>query len=112
MIKYNLQGEMSAHFALCEGRHSYPVTDCIFPETVATFAFQKLEIEAREKLRPLSKAGLKKLIIYTSGCLSALLAVINVAQQLKIREITVMHYDSFKNDYQAQKIITINDIYL
>lgn len=112
MIKYNVNGEMSASFGLCEGRHDYPVTECIFPEVISTFAFQKLELDAKDVLLPLVQQGLKKLVIYTSGCLSALIAVINVAQQLHIREITVMHYDNYKGDYQAQKIITLNDIYL
>ena len=111
MIKYTLNGDMVAEFGLCENRHDYPVAECIFPEAIPTFAFGKLEVMAKQVLLPLVQQGLKKLVVYTSGCISALLSVINAAQQLHIREIVVMHYDGQLNDYQPQQIITTNCIY-
>lgn len=112
MIKYNLNGEMTAEFGLCQGRHDYPVEECIFPETIPTFAFGKLELEAHKVLLPLAQQGLKRLVIYTSGCISALIAVINSAQQLHIREIVVMHHDGILQGYQPQTVTTVNNIYI
>lgn len=105
-----MRGELEASFGLCEARHDYPVKECIFPETIPVFAFARQEIEAKEILEPLCHRGLRRLVVYASGCIPALLSVINVAQKLKIREVVVMHFDSIKGDYQAQHIVTSNDI--
>lgn len=108
--RYNVRGELEASFGLCEARHPYPVDDCIFPENIPIFAFGMQEITAKTVIEPLVKRGLTRLVIYTSGCTQALLSAINVAQKYKVREIVVMHYDSIKNDYQPQSIVTTNDV--
>lgn len=111
-IKYTLDGEMVAEFGLCKDRHDYPVEECIYPNTVAMFAFGRLELDALEVLKPLRQQGLKRLVLYTSGCISAVLAVVNVCARLKIRDVVIMHYDSLNNGYQPQNIVTFNDVYL
>ena len=111
MIEYNLSNEMIASFTLCENRHDEcPVKEAIFPNSVAVMAFQKLELLATQKLEPLAEKGLKRLIIYTSGCQSALVSVLNVAWRLKIREVVVMHKDTAIGGWQPQRVATINDL--
>lgn len=110
MERYNLRGELEATFGLCENRHNYPVEECIFPENVPVFAFPRQEIDAKEVIEPLARKGLTRLVIYASGCVPALISAINVAQKFKIREIVVMHYDAIKDDYQAQQVVTCNNI--
>lgn len=111
MVTRNLAGELQASFVLCEDRHDdCPVEESIFPNTIAVMAFGKLELEAMNKLAPLAREGLKRLTIYTSGCQSALLTVLNVAWKLRIREVTVMHHDSVLGGWQAQHIVTLNDL--
>lgn len=111
MISYNLLGEMEGRFVLCEDRHDdAPVKESIFPNTIAVMAFGKLELEATNKLQPLVEQGLKRLIIYTSGCQSALVSVLNVAWKLRIREVQVMHHDTVMGGWQAQHITTLNDL--
>lgn len=112
MIKYNLAGEMTAEFQLCEGRHDCPVSESIFPNTVAVMAFGKLELEAHNVLLPLKQQGLKRLVIYVTGCTSALVAVLNAATKLHIREVELKHWDSVNCGHQTQYVATLNDVYL
>lgn len=111
-IKYNMAGEMTAEFQLCEGRHECPVTDSIFGNTVAVMAFGKMELEAHNILLPLVLQGLKRLVVYTTGCNSALVAVLNAATKLRIREVELKHWDSVNNGYQSQYVATFSDVYL
>lgn len=111
MIKKTIVGELEASFQLCENRHDEcPVTESIFPNTVAVMAFPKLELLVSMKLEPLVQEGLTRLIIYTSGCQSALVAVLNVAWKLKIREVVIMHKDNAIGGWQAQRVVTLNDL--
>ncbi len=112
MIKYNLAGEMTAEFQLCEGRHECPVEDSIFGNTVAVMAFGKMELEAHNILAPLKAQGLQRLVIYVTGCTSALVAVLNAATKLQIRQVELKHWDSVNNGYQSQFAATLNDIYV
>ena len=109
-LKRNLIGELVAEFILCEGRHECPVKESIFPSVVPVLAFGKLELEAENILFPLKQQGLKKLVIYVTGCTSALIAVINAAQRLHVRDIVLMHYDSVNNGYQPQHLVTYTDM--
>lgn len=111
-IKYNLLGEMTAEFQLCKDRHPCPVEESLFENTVSIMAFSRLEILALNTLLPLKQQGLTRLVIYTSGCTSALLAAINVAQRLHIRDIEIKHWDRNTNDFQTQHIVTMSDVYL
>lgn len=110
MISKNLLGEIIADFALCEGRHSDCPDEALFPNTISMMAFGKMELEAEAKLKPLVDDGLVRLNIYTSGCQSALVAALNAAWKLKIRDVNVMHHDNILGGWQAQKINTVADI--
>lgn len=107
MISINLLGETIGDFALCEGRHDECPEEAIFPNTISMMAFGKLELEAIQKLRPLH---LTRLNIYTSGCQSGLVAVLNAAWQLRIREVNVLHHDKILGGWQSQRVITLANL--
>jgi hypothetical protein len=112
-VRYNAAGEMVAEMILCQGRHECPCKDDgIFENEVAPMAFPKLELEAINKLKPLKLQGLKRLVIYTTGCTTALIAAINAATKLHIRDVILMHYDPRNDGYQEQKVATYADVYL
>lgn len=111
MVKTNLLGDKVASFVLCEGRHEIPEKDALFPTVVPVLAFGKLELLAMEKLKPLADDGCSKLIIYATGCVSAMIAALNVATQLSFREVSVMHFDAVSQGYQEQKVKTLADVY-
>lgn len=108
--KYTLAGELVAEYILC-ARHDAPVMDSIFGETVSVFAFQRMELEAETVLLPLKKRGLKRLVIYVTGCQSALVAVLNVCTKLGIRDVFLKHHDRVLGGYQEQRVLTYNDVY-
>lgn len=112
MVKFSLAGEMTAEFQLCEGRHDCPVAEAIFPNVVPVMAFGKLELEAHNILAPLKAQGLQRLVIYVTGCTSALIAVLNAATKLRIRQVELRHYDSVNNGYQTQSVATFSDVYV
>ena len=106
MLKQNLAGALVAAFALCENRHSAPVEEAIFPHTIPLMQFGKLELLAHDKLDPLVQKGLVRLVVYTSGCMQAAIALLNVCNELHIREVVFMHYDSVSNGYHKQNVTT------
>ena len=112
MIKKNLAGEPVAEYGLCEGRHEYPVKDCIYPETVQRMNFARLEMTATDVLKPLAEQGVKALVIYVSGCKEAILAAYSAALKLHFKNITVMHYDKLYNQYTPQELAAFNNIML
>lgn len=111
MIKQSYTGELIAELGLCQDRHEgMPVEESIFPNVVPVMGFGKLELMAQETLEPLSQQGVVKLVIYVTGCIPALIAALNVANQLKFRAIELRHYDSIAQGYQSQTFKTISDL--
>lgn len=112
MIKTNLLGENIAIFAMCEGRHDCPIDDAIFPNAVPVMAFGKLELMAENKLKPIvDEHKITKLVVYVSGCTPAIIAIINTCLKLKIRELTLMHFDSISVGFQPQKVVMLPDLF-
>lgn len=92
-------------YILCTGRHqltedvNWCGLDSIFDtEIVNPIDFGGLE-EAAEKV--LKASMCRRVVIYVTGLMPALIAVLNVCRSLK-KEVTLMHYDRERNIYVAQ----------
>ena len=110
---------------LCAGRHSLPVSDYVFDTEVnptdltamRRVAARKLEVlfEGHFESRMVNAGGMgdevmyvttTPLVVYATGLTAALLTVINVAVEMGIYDVTVMHYDRDTGEYFPQRIST------
>lgn len=110
---------------LCAGRHSLPVSDYVFDTEVnpvdltamRRVAVRKLEalFDGRFESRMVNAGGMgdevmyvttTPLVVYATGLTAALLTVINVAVEMGVYDITVMHFDRDTCGYYPQRIST------
>ena len=87
-------------FGLCEGRHSWPVKEGIFPHTVEHINDVQLEDIAEKRI----PADCARLAVYVSGLTIAMLAVVKVCARRGIR-LTAYHYNPTSNVFSKQEVL-------
>ena len=91
----------SASLALCEARHEMPVEGSIFGNSISDPTnVGRLEFEACKRLKGLD---VEYLDLYVTGLTVALIAVLNVCKDLKIK-VTLYHYNRETGDYYPQEV--------
>jgi hypothetical protein len=88
------------YISLCEGRHEIPqaIDGSIFGTELDPLDLSGMEREAAEQLR-----GVFTLNLYVTGLTVALVAVLNVCREQKIK-VTLYHYNRETGDYYPQEV--------
>lgn len=88
------------YMSLCKGRHEIPqaIDGSIFGAEVDPLDLSGMEREAAEQLR-----GVFTLNLYVTGLTVALVAVLNVGREQKIK-VTLYHYNRETGDYYPQEV--------
>ena len=88
------------YMSLCEGRHEIPqaIDGSIFGTELDPLDLSGMEREASEQLR-----GVFTLNLYVTGLTVALVAVLNVCREQKIK-VTLYHYNRETGDYYPQEV--------
>lgn len=88
------------YMSLCEGRHEIPqaIDGSIFGTELDPLDLSGMEREAAEQLR-----GVFTLNLYVTGLTVALVAVLNVGREQKIK-VTLYHYNRETGDYYPQEV--------
>ena len=86
--------------SLCEGRHEIPqaIDGSIFGTELNPLDLSGMETEARKQLH-----GVYTLNLYVTGLTVALVAVLNVCREQKIK-VTLYHYNRETGDYYPQEV--------
>ena len=88
------------YMSLCEGRHEIPqaIDGSIFGTELDPLDLTGMEREAAKQLR-----GVFTLNLYVTGLTVALIAVLNVCREQKIK-VTLYHYNRETGDYYPQEV--------
>ena len=88
------------YMSLCEGRHEIPqaIDGSIFGTELDPLDLTGMEREAAEQLR-----GVFTLNLYVTGLTVALIAVLNVCREQKIK-VTLYHYNRETEKYYPQEV--------
>lgn len=88
------------YMSLCAGRHEIPqaIDGSIFGTELDPLDLAGMETEAAEQLH-----GVVTLNLYVTGLTVALIAVLNVCREQKIK-VTLYHYNRETGDYYPQEV--------
>lgn len=88
------------YMSLCEGRHEIPqaIDGSIFGTELDPLDLAGMEMEAAEQLH-----GVVTLNLYVTGLTVALIAVLNVCREQKIK-VTLYHYNRETGNYYPQEV--------
>lgn len=88
------------YMSLCAGRHEIPqaIDGSIFGTELDPLDLAGMETEAAEQLH-----GVVTLNLYVTGLTVALIAVLNVCREQKIK-VTLYHYNRETDDYYPQEV--------
>lgn len=88
------------YMSLCEGRHEIPraIDGSIFGTELDPLNLAGMEMEAKKQLH-----GVCTLNLYVTGLTVALVAVLNVCREQKIK-VTLYHYNRETGDYYSQEV--------
>lgn len=88
------------YMSLCEGRHEIPqaIDGSIFGTELNPLDLAGMETEAKKQLH-----GVFTLNLYVTGLTVALVAVLNVCREQKIK-VTLYHYNRETGDYYPQEV--------
>lgn len=86
--------------SLCAGRHEIPaaIDGSVFDTEINPLELEGMEMEAEMQL-----LGVQKLNLYVTGLTVALVAVLNVCREQKIK-VTLYHYNRETGDYYPQEV--------
>ena len=88
---------------LCKGRHEMPVSEFLYPQTIADPTnTESLELAASEFYRQSDEAGVEKVSVYVTGLTVALTSLIRVASWYGWTHLSLYHYDAVSGSYYEQ----------
>lgn len=94
---------MKVTLGLCQGRHTLPVEDYIFPMEINPLDLVGLRNQAIRKIEDCLDRY-NEIELYVTGLTVALVEVINACRQFGIK-LTLFHYDRDTCEYYPQEVL-------